>query len=148
MGSGGRQPLMAPMDYKTYTVRPKFRKATCKEVDCEHFLDGWTFAVELLEKDKQLNYLARNSGRRFETRELDGKAYLVFPPGQACFGSHLHKLPLHEELPLMFVGRGDRRTFDPRTNLPRDPRQHSRTEDWVDDFANHQDKLNTQIERG
>lgn len=147
-GSRGRQPLMGPMDYKTYTIRPRFRAATCAEVDCEHFRDGWTFSVALLEADKELNYMARHSGKKFQERMHEGQAYLVYAPGQPCFASRTHRIRLEEATPLMFVGRGDPRTFDPKRNLPPDARQHTRTEDWVDDFATHQDKLNDAIKEG
>ncbi len=148
MGQGRHTPLMGPMAYKTYTLRPRFRKATCAEVECEQWLNGWTFSVAMLAADPQLDRIARNSGRHYRVQVHEGQEYLVFPPGQPCFAAGNHKIQLEEETPLLFVGRGDPRTFDPRTNLPRDARQHSRCEDWVDDFANHQDKLNTAIERG
>lgn len=146
-GGGRKTPLMGPMSYKTYTVRPRFRRATCAEIDCPAWRDGWTFSVAMLEADKELNHIARTAGRRFEERVHDGKAYLVFPPGQPCFAAGQHRIGIDEN-PLLYVGRGDYRTFDPRTKLPREVTQHSRPEDWVDDFANHQDKLNTAIERG
>lgn len=146
-GPSRRQPLMGPMAYKTYTLRPVMRKATCVEVDCPHYHDGWTFAVKALAADPKMNYAARNSGKRFAERELNGEMYLVYEPGQPCFGSHLHKLPMHEELPAMFVGRGDPRTFTPQ-GLPRDARRHTRVDDWVDDFATHQARLAHEIEKG
>lgn len=139
-------PMMGPMSYKTYTIRPRYRKATCIEVECPHFRDGWTFSVEMLEQDKQLNYIARHSGKRYTEKVHEGKSYLVYAPGQPCFDAGNHKLPI-DETPFLFVGRGDWRTFD-RRGLPRDARQHTRPEDWVDDFANHQDKLRTAFERG
>jgi hypothetical protein len=134
------------MDYKTYTIRPRFRRASCEEVECKHWQEGWTFSVEMLEADKELNYIARHAGRRYEERVLDGKRYLVYSPGQPCFASNNHKLPIDEK-PFLFVGRGDYRTFN-RQGLPPAGRQHTRTEDWVDDFATHQDTLAREIEKG
>lgn len=140
------QPLMGPMSYKTYTIRPRFRKATCAEIDCKHWRDGWTFALEDLIKDPQLLFMARHSGKRYQEKALNGKTYLVYSPGQPCFASVSHQISIDEQ-PGMWVGRGDFRTFD-RKGLPPNARQHMRTEDWVDDFATHQDKLKTEFDKG
>lgn len=144
---GRATPQLGPMAYKTYTIRPRYRKATCAEIECPHWRDGWTFSVEMLEADPQLNYIARHSNKRFTERTHEGKKYLVFSPGQACFAAGSHRISIDEQ-PRLWVGRGDWRTWDPRTVLPRDAREFSRADDWVDDFANHQDKLNTAYERG
>lgn len=141
-----RQPIGKPMDYKTYTLRPRFRRATCIEVNCKHYREGWTFPLDLLKADPQLLYLAKHSGKRYTERVENGKTYLVYAPGQPCFESVSHKLPI-DERPFMFAGRGDFRTFD-RRGLPRDAREHTRIDDWVDDFANHQQKIAREIEKG
>jgi hypothetical protein len=142
-------PLMGPNAYKTYSMRALFRPATCAEIDCPNYLNGWTFKLEHLRADPKLEYAVRNSRKKFVERELDGDTYLVFEPGQTCFAVKTHRVQREDmvERPLLFVGRGDWRTYT-KQGLPPDAIRHKRAEDWVDDFANHQDKLKTLIERG
>ena len=139
-------PLMGPNAYKTYTLRTLWRKATCAEIDCPNYLNGWTFKVDHLKADPKVDYIARNSGRRFREQELNGEMYLVYEPGQQCFSAGEHRIQ-QERDPLLFVGRGDRRTFTAQ-GLPPNAKQHKRPADWVDDFANHQDRLKTEFDRG
>lgn len=145
-----RDPKMGPNAYKTYALRALFRQATCAEVDCENYLNGWTFKVDHLRADPRLEYIVRASKKRFVERELNGEMYLVFEPGQICFAVKSHRKQREDmvERPLLFVGRGDWRTYLPKTGLPPDAKRYTRTDDWVDDFANHQDKINTLIARG
>ena len=148
-GPARPDPLMGPNAYKTYSLRALRRRATCQEIDCPNYLNGWTFKVSHLEADPQLNHIARTSGKQFREAELNGEKYLVFEPGQQCFAAATHTV-LREDMqekPLLFVGRGDHRTFT-RQGLPPDAIRHKRPEDWVDDFANHQDKLKTEFDRG
>jgi hypothetical protein len=144
------EPLMSSQAYKTFSTRSPltthFRKATCAEVQCAGYVNGWTFSVTALKLDPQLDYLARHSGKRF--REVDGTPngleglYLVYEPGQTCFDIDSHVTAL-ERPAFYYVGRGDNRTFSTRRAL-----QHSRAEDWVDDMSNHLDKIRTEIEKG
>ncbi len=141
-----RSPLMGPNAYKTYALRALFRPANCIEIDCENYLKGWTFKVDHLRADPRLEHAVRNSRKKFVEKELSGEMYLVFEPGQMCFAVKSHKKQ-REQDPLLFVARGDWRTYLPKTGLPPEPRR-MKPDDWVDDFANHQDKINTLIARG
>lgn len=143
------QPLMGPNAYKTYSLKMLRRHATCQEIDCPNYLNGWTFKVAHLMEDPKLNHMARTSGRQFREQELNGEMYLVYEPGQQCFSAATHTTVREDmlETPLLFVGRGDWRTFD-RRGLPPDAMRHKTAADWVDDFANHQDALKTAYDRG
>jgi len=64
--------------------------ATCAEVDCPHYLEGWQTIVPIGSPQEQ--YLDHNSGRKYAKR-LDGEsAVFVFYPGQKCFRQHTKSL--------------------------------------------------------
>ena len=71
----------------------------------------------------------------------EGLTVFTFEPGQDCFAQH--RVPLERD-PLFLVRGGDWRGNP--TGLQ--PYRHHRGEDWVDDFADHQDRIARQIERG
>lgn len=137
-------PLMATQNYQTYQIASPlathYRKATCQEVDCEAYRLGWRLQLDILQPaDKQT---IKDSGRKFIIQEdAEGKKWLVFEAGQPCFQASLHRKSV-ERPEIYRVGRGDYRSYDPRTA------RVLRPEDWLDDFANHQDKLKTLQERG
>lgn len=131
--------------YKTYAMRSPiqthFRRATCAEVDCDAFINGWSYRVEtLLPEDL---YVAKHSGKRYRELHIGpNENYIVFEAGQACFGAPQHVISLHRP-EFYFVGRGHHSVFSTRNAVPRKD-----AAEWLDDFANHQDKLNTMIQRG
>ena len=137
---------------KTYGIRaPRSthtRAGTCAEVDCEPHRNGW--ATTLLAGSDDVAFVERvcrgdvDGHRRQYTAEPveGGFVRLTFPPGQVCFRVSSHRVPL--ERPPIFEVRGG----DHRGNPVGDRRVHTRPEDWVDDFATHQDRLAGQIERG
>jgi hypothetical protein len=142
------EPVGRPQDYKTYTIafptKTHWRPATCEEVLCFAYLNGWATTVDLNTDlgQKQYHYIKTESGRSF-TEEKTGSslAKFSFGPGQVCFGASQHKVPL--ERPARFlVTPGD---FRARTGTTR---VHANGGDWAEDFALHQDKINTAIERG
>lgn len=130
---------------KTYEIRmPKqthWREATCAEVECPEFQNGWTTR---LPRGSELVDVLRRSGRRFhEITDLTSpELEFIFEPGQPCFRATTHRVRV--DRPELFVVREG----DWRGNPRGTSRQHRRPEDWVDDFATHQDKLATALERG
>lgn len=124
---------MQPYNYQTYSLSQPTsthtRKATCEEVDCKHWQEGWTYDVRQL--DAELIRAIRLSGRKWREQEHLGVTYWVFPPGQQCFREHRVS--------------NDREAFHFLT--PHARRLNTRTatlmkpEDWVDHFANHQEKI-------
>ena len=132
--------------YRTYQLlqplATHFRIATCEEVDCPAYLHGWKTVIDESTElgQQQAHYIRDESGRRYQRDPVvfgQGLATYVFEAGQRCFRQH-HE-PLERE-PLAIVKDGDwRMSSNPR---------HLKPDDWVDDFANHQDRLNTQRERG
>jgi hypothetical protein len=132
--------------YKTYEMRSPlsshFRPATCAEVACSHYLNGWRVRVEALTPD--LLHAARNSGRKYTEQQVaEGETWLVFEPGQACFKASQHRARL-DRPPLYLVRDGDHRG-NPRGTKAR---LFQRPDQWVDDFATHQQNLADEIQKG
>lgn len=129
---------------KTYTVAAPlathFRPATCEEVDCAHWRDGWRTVVDESTDlgAAQAAYIRGQSGRRFVEHREGAAAVFVFEPGQRCFAAH--QLPLERD-PLLIVRMGDWRGYGPA-------RVHRRPEDWVDDMQVSLDKVRDRHERG
>lgn len=138
-------PKMAIQAYKTYSLRsPRgthTMKATCAQVDCPHRREGWVTRIDVGTElgVRQANYIRLHSGRSFVCVETGTLVTFTFAPGQTCFSEH--RVPL--DRPAFYTVRGG----DWRSNTGL-IRSHMRGEDWVDDFANHQDKLATEINKG
>lgn len=147
------QPLGNPTDYKTYSVTAPlathWRKATCAEVDCPHFLNGWTTTVDTSTDlgRRQAAYIeGADHGRRWAREAFASNAgplvEYTFPPGQRCFRSDAHRLPLERD-PIYSVRLGDWRLTGPAVTA-----RAMQPADWLDDFANHQIGLAERRERG
>lgn len=140
------EPAMPPEAYKTFAVmspvQTHMRQATCEEVGCDQYRQGWRVRVEALTPD--LLHAAKTSGRRFTEQQItEGETYLVFEAGQPCFKAGTHRAPLGRP-PLYLVRDGDHRG-NPRGTKAR---LHQRPGDWVEDFAEHQQALADEIKKG
>jgi hypothetical protein len=119
------------------------RAATCREVQC----DGWRNGFVVLADEstelgqRQAYYIRMHSGRLFTVRKhRDGRTAFVFGAETECFSAHT--VPL--ERPALYVVRDG----DHRGNPTGMRRQHASPDDWVDEFANNQDKLAERQKRG
>lgn len=102
--------------------------ATCEEIDCEHYRNGWQVRVEGL--PPELLHTARTSGRRYtELQVSDGVTYLAFEAGQPCFQAAAHR-KTRGHSPLFVVGG--------REGLIR---KHGNADSWADDLRTHQDNI-------
>lgn len=134
--------------YRTFQVAiprgPEFqREATCQEVDCEHWLNGWQTLVDATNTD-QLDAL-RGSGRPYvEADPSAGVRVFTFAPGTPCFRASTHRVPVRPDLPQLFVVRGG----DWRGNPTGERRVHQRPDDWVEDLQESTEALRETIERG
>lgn len=132
------EPQMPASAYKTYALAAPlathWRKATCVEVDCPDYLNGWRVRVEGL--DDQLLHDARRYGRHRELPVAEGETWLVYEAGQPCFRAAQHRKRI--ERPELYIVRDGDWRGNPRGTQSR---RHARPEDWVDDFANHQGRL-------
>lgn len=154
-----------PADYKTYRIAAPldthFEEVPCSVFECEAYREGFLIAIDEVNgstSDRQRAKYIRDGagGRRYLARpapevrrryahlpELaglsDNLTVFLFPPGQECFEPHYRRIEREE---IFLVHRGDHRGFIG------DPRRHSRPADWVEDFAEHQDRLSRAIKRG
>ncbi len=148
LGDPFRLPPAGPASaYKTYAVTtPPGEKywvpATCEDVDCDAFLNGWVTRVPF---GAEMYAAVLGSGRKWITVETDaaGVTSFTFAPGTECFRSSTHRVKVGR--PDLFVVRdGDWRGNPLGTR----PRLHARPEDWVEDFSAHVQAINERIEKG
>ena len=143
-------PAMPAASYKTYSMAmplaTHWRPASCAEVDCDAYRNGWvsTFDISTDLGQKQHDYCSHDRTRGFSTQRV-GPALVkfIYPPGNRCFQAGDHRVPLQRPARYLVTG-GDWRG-NPR-GVP--PRVHKRAEDWIEDFATHQDKIATAISNG
>lgn len=126
--------------FKTYSVKAPisthFRPATCEEVDCAAFLNGWK--TVLAETQTDMIALIYKSGRSFTMKQDGPMRVYRFEPGTKCFQASTHRVPLERD-PLFIVRDGDW-----RGNPTGRRRVHQRAADWVEDFALHQQRVDHQ----
>lgn len=143
-------PKLGPEGYKTYGIRKPlathWRQGTCAEKGCAGYTNGW---ITRIDEGTDLGqgqgyYIRKQSGRSFtEHRDELGLTVFTFEPGQRCFRPPKdHMIEIGR--PELYVVRGG----DWRGNPRREHRHHRNGADWVDDFANHQDKLATRHQQG
>ena len=132
-------PAGPPAAYKTYTMlRPAethTRPVNCETADCDRQANGWVTTINetTLLGQKQAYYIRTQSGRRYIEVDGDGVTLFTFPADQECFETHTVDL----DKPSTWIVRGG----DWRGNPRRTGRVHDRPEHWVEDFAEHQDRL-------
>lgn len=140
-------PAMPAAAYKTYAIQAPlathWNVTTCADADCAAHALGWDSLIDERTElgQRQAHYIRKESGRKF-TEELqpDGLTRFAFEAGQKCFAQHNGR----NMRPERFVERDG----DFRGNPTRRRREFARPDEWVESFAEHQDKLRTQIERG
>lgn len=139
------KPLGYAQDYRTFQITSPlsthWRKATCAEVDCPNYLNGWRVRVEGL--TPQLLHAAKTSGRKFsELPVAEGENWLLFESGQNCFGTSEHRKLLDRQ-EIFIVRDGDYRG-NPTGNV----RKHSRPEHWIEDMNENNQRVQDRLQRG
>lgn len=120
------------------------RKASCEEVECPNYARGWRMKLDLATElgQRQARYIKHDSGRSYKVvDQRDGLVTLEFAAGQPCFQEHR----VRNSLPEIYRVKGGDHRGNPLKTVTR---VHKRPETWVEEFAEHQDKLKTRIERG
>lgn len=142
-------PALPAGQYKTYAIKTvpgvHTRRATCAEVECPAWANGWVSRVDERTDlgQGQAYYIRTQSGRGFtERRTPEGLTEFTFEAGQTCFASGSHEI---QERPSLFLVRDGDWRGNPRGTAPY---VHATPDNWVDDFANHQIGLAEQIEKG
>lgn len=117
-----------------------WRAASCAEVSCAHYLNGWATTVIVESPD---DYLIRRAGRKWVSCEAveGGFVRYVFEAGQPCFRAASHRVPVDRE-PLYVVRSGDWRGCPNR-----DARQMNGP-DWLDKFRTDTESVVSRMENG
>jgi len=139
-----RLPVGAVQTYQVVSpLATHFRPASCAEVDCPNLEHGWRTVVDETTDlgRQQAHYIRKESGRKFQALADGGLTTFIFEAGQACFAQHQVRLDRPEHY---LVRAGDWRGNPQGTPA----RQHANADDWIDDFANHQQALADRIQRG
>ena len=142
-------PLADPRAYRTFTIaaprQTHWRPATCAEVRCAAYLNGWVTCTDESTQlgQRQADFIRHDRTRRHtETRTAAGITEFTFEPGQQGYA------PAHDHYartrPDIFIARDGNFLGNP-TGVRR---VHANAADWADDFANHEDRLATLRNRG
>jgi hypothetical protein len=110
-------------------VAPKsthFRPATCEEVQCDAWRNGWKTILPIA--DMRVEYIRAQSGRSFHESTEAGMTTFTFFAGQKCFAADKHMVPLERDPIFRVRENGLLQT-------------HQRPDQWADDFADHLDKI-------
>lgn len=133
-------PKLNPDATRTYQIiaplPSHFRPATCAEVECKAWANGWKTTV-LPGTPEHSQVLALRGKYAFTgpVRNADGTDTFTFAAGQQCFRRSQHRKSLERE-PFYRVKDG------------RAAPTARRADDWVDDFAGHQQMIADARTRG
>ena len=152
------QPALSVQAMQTYAVHAPaathFRRATCAEVECERWREGW---LSLFDEAtdlgrRQAAYVRYQSGRHFQEMasedaalalkraEIPGKLRaFIFPSGQECFEAHKVRVDRPE---IFSVRGGDWRGATSARRI------FQRPGDFIESSQETFDRLRTAIERG
>ena len=129
--------------YQTYSITAGSDVtvvAACKDVGCPHWAHGWETTVDERTSlgQAQAAYIRTRSGRtQTERKTAEGLTVFRFEAFQRCFQEHRTR-------PDVFT----RRHGDWRGNPSGQSYQHTHAMDWVEDFAENQQRLNDAIQKG
>lgn len=148
---GQRMPPAMPAGaYKTFQIvtplSTHFRAATCAEVDCPAYLNGFRSAFDEATElgQRQAHYVRHDKTRKHvEERTPEGLTAFTFEAGQRCFASSEHRVRI--ERPELFLTRPGDWRGNPTGQRPY---RHTSSEFWTEEFAEHQQSLADRIERG
>jgi hypothetical protein len=143
-------PDLGPEHFKTFTMSAPFkthwRLATCEEYECDGVVNGFVTTVDMSTDlgQRQYHYLTHDEDRSPVIQRVGPKTFkFMYRPGTPCFQRGDHRVPIGRP-PFYLVSDGDWRGNPRRTQALR----HRRAEDWIDQFANHQDEIATTVKRG
>lgn len=144
-------PAVGPEHYRSYTISmplsSHWRLATCEEVDCLQYLQGFVQLVDVSTDLglRQYEYLAKKDKDRspiiHRVNMYDFR--FVYRPGTPCMRRGDHRLPIGRE-PLYLVQGGDWRG----NPLQIPVRRHKKVDFWVEDFALNQIRISEVQKKG
>lgn len=137
------KPKLPARAFKTFATSWRNVEVRCNDprAACDAWRHGWRTVLDVSTPDgrKRANYVRLHSGRAFSVSVVGTIVTLTFPAGQQCFATHRVK----EDAAEFYVVGGDW-----RGNPNGQRRRVLRGDQWVDDFATHQQRLHDAIERG
>jgi hypothetical protein len=133
------EPKLPPHLMNTHLIlappQTHFRPATCEEVGCPHFLEGWRVKIDAL--PPEMVHAAKNSGRRWrEIPVAPGETWLEFEPGQKCFKWFSHRVRL--DRPELYLKREGDHRGNPRRL---DDVKFSGPDAWADSLGTQLDQI-------
>lgn len=132
-------PIQAYRTFKVGAPPTFYRQASCAEVECDDYLNGWTMIVGL--QDHAVLHTVRTSGRPFTETVGPFSVTFDFEPGAPCRTPSAHRILQRPELYVVRAG-------DWRGNPSGFRREHKKPEFWVEEFGENQQKLAEIIQRG
>ena len=97
-----------------------WKDASCEEVDCDHYLLGWSLPLDFspvqspseLKAAQGAHHYIENSGRKYTNRWDGSKCIYQFEPGQRCFRQEQpgtkHIVPVERDPVFLHVTGPDR----------------------------------------
>lgn len=135
-------PAWAYRTYRMLSPMSHRRPATCEEVECKWWMNGWTSLLDVSDPKQagQANWIRLHSKRHFTVTQDGTCVTFTFQPGQNCFNKHTIPYKPH----LFLVQGGDWRGNPRSVPVVR----HSGVQAWVDDFAENQQAIKDRVGRG
>lgn len=133
------EPLLPAAAMQTYSIAAPLathtRPATCAEVECLPYRNGWNTDVDeaTVLGQQQAGYIRSQAGRAYTESRIGNLTRFVFLAGQQCFAAHRVSL----ERPEIYLVKGG----DWRGNPIGLTRRHTKPAHWVEDFAEHLDVI-------
>lgn len=116
-----------------------WRPASCEEVGCLNFHNGWMIAITGLDDGDM--WQLEHCGRRYRRAEVEGHGPVyVYEPGQPCFLASQHRLRL-DRPELFVVRRGDWRTSAREASAAGQLTKFSGADAWADHLHGHLEKI-------
>lgn len=140
MGGLLRGPATAYSTWAIIAPPDRWRPATCEDVDCGYWRQGWVTTVPA---GGALEHTLKASGRRWSTAvpNPDGTVSYTYAPGTPCFRASEHRAHRDEDDVYIRLDGHHTRYTGGRT-------VHSGPVPWRDELGENQERLREAIERG
>ncbi len=139
-------PGLDPRFFRTFRVSAPlgthWRPATCDEVDCPNYLNGWRTIVPANSDHAELVRSLKNRYRFTEAPQDGGLVAFTFPAGQFCFEARNHRIRLDRLETFIRLGG------DWRGNPTGERVVHSGPEPWLDDMQENLEGVRRRAEQG
>lgn len=134
-------PAAAMKTYRILSPKDTLIVEPCRKVGCRRYRIGWeTILNEAIPAHhRTAEWIRHHSGRTFrEGRTASGWTVFRFDPYQRCFDDHRTR-------PQVFAVTGGDILANP---LQTPPRRHATPDNWVEDFALHQQAIADRQNKG